>query len=194
MKNKHSISANVMDLVSILIPTDDSSLLFKYSEDGLLYFDPMPSGRTKGDLYLYLCSTLQIKDGDYVLHKETNTIFKWNKRFKGTEGIYLKIELTTDPFLISEGIPAIDGNTRSFICITEYNTEDSSVKRTFLKRNIEVYFLSEFCKHYNSKGNAVIECEMETIKVVGQHPIDPNAYTEETRIKLKDGQPILILK
>ena len=56
------------------------------------------------------------------------------------------------------------------------------------KNPFEQFILSLTLK----QGGIEMWCEIKTIKVIGQHPIDPNAYTEEQIIKLNaDGQPVI---
>lgn len=44
------------------------------------------------------------------------------------------------------------------------------------------------------KGEIIIECEMEEITEVGNHPIDPNMHEKVLRIKLINGQPVIHFK
>ena len=102
--------------------------------------------------HLYLCSTLPIKEGDYYISCFNDmTIKKWKKNIEYSFADK-KIEFTTDPKLIADGVPTIDGNTK--IWIDTYPT----LNRTEPKS--QVNFLFEYCKRYNQKDNQYCTCKV----------------------------------
>ena len=108
--------------------------------------------------HLYLCSTLPIKEGDHKYCSFTNSVTKYDLLAiipgTGTCEDCKKIEFTTDQKLISDGVPAIDGNTKVFIkCVACEGDDVHYCTECDDKEEKEVNFLSEYCKRYNQKDN-----------------------------------------
>jgi ribosomal protein S17 len=96
-----------------VLPTDKPSRLFKFANQ--LHLDTIPKEYYK-KYNIYITSDEEIKDGDWVLNIEENTIFKPSNDeiydIKNSEAKYYeyckKIILTTDQDLIKDGVQAID--------------------------------------------------------------------------------------
>jgi len=103
-----------------ILPTDNySPLVYSTSKYGGLflskYYSPM---KNMGDSYqhIYITSNSEIKQGDWALNIEENTIFKPSNDeiydIKNSEAKYYefikKIIMTTDQDLIKDGVQAID--------------------------------------------------------------------------------------
>jgi hypothetical protein len=58
--------------------------------------------------HIYIVSDEDIKEGDYCLFLETNTVFKMHKHGLPASNRNKKIILTTDQDLIADGVQAID--------------------------------------------------------------------------------------
>lgn len=142
---------------------------------------------------LYLVSDAPIKEGDWYINGEY--IYKADRHYERANNDK-KIILTTNPKLISDGVPAIDGNTKA---VERYITENGKPD------SIKFYFLSEFCKRWNDKADMVIECEMDeyplnACRACNENGVAHCAYPEECdeikvslRIKLDNNrQPTLI--
>ena len=97
-----------------LLPTDKPTGLFE-SQSGVLHYSIMNKVRTgllKG-YHIYITSDEKIKEGDWVYHKLLKSVFKIDLKEVSQEYIeerknILKVILTTDPKLISDGIQVID--------------------------------------------------------------------------------------
>lgn len=162
-----------------LLPTEDASLFFRNKE--LVYF-PSLCLHSKGlDIegemilpqHLYLCSN-RIKEGInwyYNTELKVKGVFQCTKSDKIIAGEkILFIEFTTDPKLwdikqidgVNYGVPAIDGNTKAIVTIKK-NYREVGKESTF--QDVEVNFLSEFCKRYNQKDNQKVDVEKVFRKV-----------------------------
>lgn len=162
-----------------LLPTEDASPLGLYSD--ILY--QLEKVENKNDdvkhQHLHLVSDAPIKEGDWYYYtgldsfiSNTDSVKKGLNTFENLnkEGHqwYKKIEFTTDPKLIAEGVLPIDGNTKVRIDLTKeafkkypylsgidkYNdTYDANEynRNEWIKKNEIVNFLTEFCKRYNQK-------------------------------------------
>lgn len=171
-------------LTAHLLPTEDASPIW-FTQFGLDCFRDGTS-MEKSDVikpqHLYLVSDAPIKEGDWVLDF-TGKISKTNKHTLETyiRAEAKKIEFTTDPKLIADGVPAIDGNTKVIL----------EPKRK-VNTPVRVNFLTEFCKRWNDKADMVIGCEMEEVK----HQFSLNSAKHPTshfQIKLDSNrQPTLI--
>lgn len=149
-------------LKPILIPTEDASIIY-------LQYDLLRIGKhivkSKGEesnQHLYLVSDQPIKEGDWCLNitweKEDGgkRIGKADVFYKELEGSirWKKIILTTDPKLIADGVPAIDGNTMATKYVDTLN---------FGNAPIVINFFEEFCKLWNDKADIVIEYNNNTL-------------------------------
>ena len=95
-----------------LIPTDKATRL--YTDKGILKsgeYEFVVPAIVKNDLInqnIYITNDEEIKEGDYGLALDTNTVFKVSKSdligIKKFPHLYKKIILTTDQGLISDGI------------------------------------------------------------------------------------------
>ena len=116
-----------------LLPTEDASILFLYP-DGQLLRSP------KGNQHLYICSDSHPIKGDWYWSKKDGRFYKWGINYTHDEGDK-KIILTTDPKL--DGVEKIDGNTKAIV--------KNKISFAIDKQNVEVNFLTEFCKRWNEK-------------------------------------------
>ena len=138
MENKNLL------LFPVLIPTKDASPLF--IQGGELLQDFIKEVSIGGEQHLYLCSTLPVKEGDWMIDRNYGKPSQL-KDGKGFEP-YLKnqckkILFTTDLKLIADGVLEIDGNTKGRI------KNLVTIDREYLLVN----FLSEYCNRYNQKDN-----------------------------------------
>lgn len=161
---------------------------------GLLIYQPAKTKVSWTDCAyknLYIISEREIKVGDSVLH-ERGWIGKvrtekysdapevevdWFGAEKEiatsrTSLIYIKkIELTTDAYLIKNGVPAIDENTKA-ICERSYECGG---------KDFEVNFLTEFCKRWNEKGGKetiMFDAEKLYIKKGNQKRVDVEEFAK----------------
>lgn len=109
--------------------------------------------------HLYLCSSEGIKEGDWVIDKGCQLVFKYSniKHYDYPSDLLKTIHLTTDPKLISDGVAKIDVDTKVWI--------DTDLTDVWHK--LGVPFLSEFCKRWNesksTKGSGFINLDDETV-------------------------------
>lgn len=156
-------------LTAHLIPTEDVSELFIDKRDNKLHIGQniLTPANTWTNQHLYLCSTAEIKEGDWVYTEgevwkhtkdeaEQNVLSQLDK----------KIIVTTDPKLWdfrmvdvilgkteNIGVRKIDGNTKAIIIgITNGNN---------YAPYYNVNFLEEYCKRYNQKDKSSREVAMQ---------------------------------
>jgi hypothetical protein len=96
-----------------LIPTDQPSMLHKAFDEVFILsiFPTLTNGLYKSVPYfLYITSDDEIKKGDWVLFVKYNTLHKavHDNHFELNNGDCKKINLTTEPTLIADGVQAID--------------------------------------------------------------------------------------
>jgi hypothetical protein len=96
-----------------ILPTDQPSRLYLEYGDGDLCLSNnlLPQTSRSNNQHIYITSDEEIKDEDYCIHTNQNSIIKIRKgEAKNMVGhLYLKkVILTTDPILIESGIQAID--------------------------------------------------------------------------------------
>lgn len=122
----------------VMLPTKNNSRLFirngeiEYASTGaLLAYDP-PKWLTQ---HLYFISDIEIKEGDWVLEKETGKVTKI-VHTAGVTKYGKKIEATTDPLL---GLPFIP---QSFI--DEYVKAQGEIEYAYQDGVIIIYTLKDF--------------------------------------------------
>ena len=86
-----------------LLPTDKPSRLYEFGGEYHLQIKSQENFRSQ---HIYITSEKEIKEGDWVLNTNTNSIAKYTGH--GSMDWWVKIILTTDPDLIKDGIQAID--------------------------------------------------------------------------------------
>ena len=153
MENKNLL------LIGILLPTEDSSHLMlsniKDKEPELVLSAlARKSGAGWNSHHLYLCSDREIKKNNYFYNATSETVFKNDMGLNVSQNYpnESKIEFTTDPKLIADGVPAIDGNTKVFIeCDNAIIVGNKTHFEKITADLEEVDFLSEYCKRYNQK-------------------------------------------
>jgi hypothetical protein len=95
-----------------ILPTDKPSRLhLAYNKDYYLSIEPFVQLDTKNykSFNIYITSDSEIKEGDWHLNIVTNKISKYNiGLLNPNRSNYKKIILTTDGYLINDGIQAID--------------------------------------------------------------------------------------
>jgi hypothetical protein len=89
-----------------LIPTDKPSRLFDFMTQLLLLNNALPDEGTNMNRHIYITSNETIKEGDWVLNTNTNSIAKYTGH--GGMDWWVKIILTTDQELIADVVQAID--------------------------------------------------------------------------------------
>ena len=129
-----------LKLIPVLIPTEDATNIYLHiSEDRLVCLPNTSkiSGTAKSQ-HIYLCSTRELKEGEWGIDSDTNTVFKLGT-YKTSRG--LKIEFTSDPKLIADGVAALPEN--SFVAPTS-NWDG------------QVSFLEEFVSRYNNRDFKIV--------------------------------------
>ena len=100
-----------------VLPTDQPSKLRIGNNGNFVIGLTQNATVSKNDSYtnqhIYITSDEEIKDGDWVYHKILKSVFKIDLREVTQEYIdekinILKIILTKDPYLIADGIQALD--------------------------------------------------------------------------------------
>jgi hypothetical protein len=90
-----------------VLPTDKPSRLYKTGNFLLLDSKSMPNNTLETiNQHIYITSEKEIKEGDWVLNTNTNSIAKYTGH--GSMDWWVKIILTTDVDLIKDGVQAID--------------------------------------------------------------------------------------
>jgi len=167
MKNENKLQLNKLgglDLEAVLIPTEDASVLCIISNE-MYSFDNSRNKRNGDGIknhHLYLCSTREIKEGDWFIiqiennfevHKaigftETRIKFKSNNQeFTSFKEESKKVEFTSNPKLIADGVPALPEKALF------YYKEKIAGRGDYKAVN----FLSYFCEQYNQKQSANVK-------------------------------------
>lgn len=132
-------------LKPILLPTEDVSPIYKIGEQATLYCGTRSHYTDSKRQHLYLCSSEEIKEGDWVLRPDKVVMKMSNKDMldylESESSATKKIIFTTDHELIVNGVPAIDGNTKAMI--------KEELTDTYFQQGYEVSFLEEYCKRHN---------------------------------------------
>ncbi len=135
-------------LTAVLLPTEDASEL-NIDKLGILdYWKDKKKVYT--NQHLYLTSDREIKEGNYTYDKKMNRVCECIEENLELITIrkpeyFSKIEFTTDPKLIADGVPKIDGNTQVIL----WNEGASQELLGHGKGN----FLQQYCEYYNQKDN-----------------------------------------
>ena len=168
---------NKLPLIGFLLPTDDvrdGMLMMRIKEfytprnsDSCatksitpeLYIQTKHMGFSRDTIqpqHLYICSSEDIKEDDRYIAFGSG--FGYGQVLKASDdhrypneyakSLCKKIEFTTDPKLIAEGVPKIPKTMRVHVAYSD-GTGD----------NIDVYFLTEFCKRWNDKGEKKLSDE-----------------------------------
>ena len=100
-----------------ILPTDKASRLFTYKDESYLYYikkdiDSKSKNENCQNQNIYITSDEEIKEGDWVIYKEDNSIIKMKTKLSVMLGhsfkTHKKIILTTDQDLIKDGVQEID--------------------------------------------------------------------------------------
>ena len=139
-------------LTPILLPTEDASRLHIEQNGSLEYYGNSLPSLEANPQHLYLCSTLPIPDVHYTRQYPNISTYKRKYYLHNDSKVIGEILFTTDPKLIADGVPAIDGNTKA-----------ESVD--YLK-GYKVNFLEEYCKCYKqndkiSERKTIEQCKDE---------------------------------
>lgn len=177
---------NNQQLTAILLPTEDASpiyingltdKLFVKNESWLAVSEP-----NRLYQHLNLCSNQPIKEGDWYYCPKRNLRFL-NNTDRPVLSEWKKIEFSSDPKLISDGVPAIDGNTKARIkcslCGDVHISCGGSMCSKCMGKPIEVNFLSEFCSRYNQKDNQKVVLDQDAIQKPLQKYIDEKKNQDE---------------
>lgn len=155
-----------LQLIPILLPAEESRLHKR--KDGSIWISEHieVNGKYGETQHIYLTSNREIKEGDYFLNGDmickcdlSHASEEWRTK-EFTNGFSIKtkifysyeaekckkIEFTTDPKLIADGVPALPEN--GYI---KHITPAGTHKR--------INFLEEFCKRYNENKKGVIGFE-----------------------------------
>jgi hypothetical protein len=110
-----------------VLPTDKPSRLFVDIDDNKLKITQPFSGEYMMNQNIYITSDEEIKEGDWVI-TPTNDIIQWAKVF---QPIGKKIILTTDAYLIKDGVQAIDDKFLEWF-VNNPNCEEVEIKTRYL--------------------------------------------------------------
>lgn len=151
---------SMLRLIPVLLPTEDKNVLLYTSPNGKINLvqsgQKVLLGTNAKNQNLYLCSTLPIKEGDWRIggnpckitkHKSIDDKYveNVNRHETYSKHGFKRIEFTTDPKLIADGVGKIDGETIVWI---ETKTGIGEIKNI-----THGNFLFEYCKRYNQKDD-----------------------------------------
>ena len=151
-----------------------------YEDEGKLYLNKKEIGELITELgspqHLYIISDDEIKENDYCLNLETNTVFKMHKHGLPTSNRNKKIIATTDT---SIKIFAGKGD----ICDLYYNLPQPSQQ-----------FIEKYIEEYNN-GNIITDIKVEYKRVfetiakgmIGHPEDDISWWNEKLKINPKDN-------
>ena len=171
-------------LIQHLLPTEDASQLYIDFRNQL----NIRSEKTK------VLSTKSINQHIYLIKQLTlDEIPKYEGWFISYGKLYhtngktktnncYAILFTTDPKLIADGVPAIDGNTKALTWHIPKTTTNFYV----------VNFLEEYCKRYNQKDNQKEYsyeefCELASNSVIEEFQKESLNHSEETCEQVYNG-------
>lgn len=132
---------NQLQLTPVLLPTDKSVIGFDDTRLCLAHEFGFHSFNTKNNFehqprHLYLCSSREIEVDGWCMDIETSTLMKVIASMVGNKRL-LRIEFTTDPRLMADGVPAFP--EFGLVWDDKYTCDKN------------VPFLPEFVSRYNGK-------------------------------------------
>jgi len=183
-----------------ILPTDKPSRLYVDSQNNICITDvEMKSGNKQ---HLYITNSEEIKEGDWVLNIEENTIFKPSNDeiydIKNSEAKYYeyckKIILTTDQDLIKDGLQAIDDEFLELF-VKNPSCESVEVEKDVFFESVNYHFYKNIILKEKAKIILKEKAKQETVQEVAERlypikiescmegKIDVNSYERNLFIK-----------
>jgi hypothetical protein len=163
------------------LPTDKPSRLFVDIDDNKLKITQPLSGEYMMNQNIYITSDEEIKEGDWVI-TPTNDIIQWAKVF---QPIGKKIILTTDAYLIKDGVQAIDDKFLEWF-VNNPNCEEVEIKTRYLHsyKTGENFISFSKTPEFSSRNMQCIKIEPRYEIIIPQEePKQENCCTPAGQIK-----------